>query len=346
MNYIKLYTEEYDPGVTLVSNVFIDYFLKDANDAQVKIYLYLIRHISNHKPFTISNIADEFNHTEKDVIRALSYWEQKQVLSLEYDGSDNIIGIEFHELNEDMFKPNAQLQVFPITSIHGEAGSNADSSKSHTFTASELHEIAKDSDWDSIKSIAENYLGKTLSSADVQSLAHIYKDLSFTPSEVDRLFEECLSNGKTVMRSIKKYADEKYMTANVSSSVTAVMNALGETSVPTADELDYINRWLREMNLELVLEGCKKATLATNTNRFKYAEGIFRNWRAQGIKSIEDMAASEEMFKKNRENQKTIPFKNDEQAKKPAVRKEAVNKFGHYQRTYDFEELEREFRVN
>ena len=65
-----------------------------------------------------------------------------------------------------------------------------------------------------------------------------------------------------------------------------------------------------------------------------------------GIKSIEDMAASEEMFKKNRENQKTIPFKNDEQAKKPAVRKEAVNKFGHYQRTYDFEELEREFRVN
>ena len=84
MNILKLYTEEYDPGVTLVSNVFIDYFLKDANDAQVKIYLYLIRHISNHKPFTISNIADEFNHTEKDIMRALKYWEKKRLLSLEF----------------------------------------------------------------------------------------------------------------------------------------------------------------------------------------------------------------------------------------------------------------------
>ena len=87
MSIIKLYTEDADPGVTLISNVFIDYFLKDANDAQLKVYLYLVRHISNHKPFDISNIADEFNHTESDVIRSLKYWEQKQVLSLEYDGN-------------------------------------------------------------------------------------------------------------------------------------------------------------------------------------------------------------------------------------------------------------------
>ena len=55
MSIIKLYAEECDPGVTLISNVFIDYMLKDANDAQLKVYLYLIRHITNHKPFDISN---------------------------------------------------------------------------------------------------------------------------------------------------------------------------------------------------------------------------------------------------------------------------------------------------
>lgn len=34
--------------------------------------------------FSISGIADAFNHTEKDVMRALKYWENAKVLSLEY----------------------------------------------------------------------------------------------------------------------------------------------------------------------------------------------------------------------------------------------------------------------
>lgn len=346
MNYIKLYTEEYDPGVTLVSNVFIDYFLKDANDAQLKIYLYLIRHISNHKPFTISNIADEFNHTEKDVMRALSYWEQKQVLSLEYDGSGNITGIEFHELSEDMFKPDAQLQMFPVPAPQTEKKNDSDSSKTHTFTSSEFVALSKDDDWLSIKSIAENYLGRTLSVTDLQSLAHIYKELGYSPAEVDSLFEECLSNDKKTMRAIKKVADSRFITKNVSPSVTAVMNALGEDSAPTPDELSYIDKWLGEMNLELVLEGCKKATLATNTNRFKYAEGIFRNWRSQNIKSIEDMAASEELYKKNRETQKKLPYAKEDSVKKTSAKKDNANKFSHYKRAYDFEALEREIGIN
>ena len=118
MNYIKLYAEEYDPGVTLVSNVFIDYFLNAANDCQIKIYLYLVRHISNHKPFTISNIADEFNYTESDILRALNYWEQKQVLSTEYDGDNNLIGIELHEVNEELVRPAAQVQLFAMPSLN------------------------------------------------------------------------------------------------------------------------------------------------------------------------------------------------------------------------------------
>ncbi len=337
MNYIKLYSEEYDPGVTLVSNVFIDYFLKDANDAQLKIYLYLVRHISSHKPFTISSIADEFNHTEKDVVRALSYWEQKQVLSLECDASGDIIGIELHELNESMLKPEPELQHFPVLTLAGEPKkSNNESAKSNVFSSSDFVEMSKEQDWISIKSIAENYLGRSLSGTDLQSLAHIYKELRFSPSEVDKLFEECLSNDKKTMRSIKKFADERFLQKNISPSTVAVMKALGEDSAPTSDELSYIDKWLDEMSLELVLEGCKKATLATNTNRFKYAEGIFRNWRAQNIKSIEDMAASEELFKKNKDS-----------SKKQASVKDTVNKFKQYRQTqYDFAALEREVGIN
>lgn len=73
---------------TVVSNLFIDEYMKDANDAQLKVYLYLLRMMSAHLATSVSDIADRFNHTEKDVLRALRYWEkQQQLLSLDYDGT-------------------------------------------------------------------------------------------------------------------------------------------------------------------------------------------------------------------------------------------------------------------
>lgn len=331
MNILKLYTEEYDPGVTLVSNVFIDYFLKDANDAQLKVYLYLVRHISNHKPFTISNIADEFNHTEKDVMRALLYWEEKQVISLEYDSHNDLTGIELREITNDLVSKAANNSGFANTSEENQKKSSSDGHKK--YTTKDFIEMSTDEDWISIKSLAECYFGRTLSASDLQSLACIYKDLNFSPSDVDVLIEECLSNNKMTMRAILKSAEEKFATMNINPSVTAVMNALGEFGTPSGEQLDIINRWLNEMSLELVLEGCRKATMKTGSNRFGYAEGIFKNWRTQNIKSISDMAASEESYRQSHSSHE----------KKVAKQPSTQNKFVQFKQTdYDFEALERE----
>lgn len=61
---------------TVLSNVFIDEYLKDANDAQLKVYLFLVRRLQAGDPVSISDMADRFNHTEKDILRALCYWEK------------------------------------------------------------------------------------------------------------------------------------------------------------------------------------------------------------------------------------------------------------------------------
>ena len=72
-----------DADSTVVSNLFIDEYMKDANDAQLKIYLYLLRMMNAHLATSVSDIADKFNHTEKDVIRALKYWEKNHLLDLD-----------------------------------------------------------------------------------------------------------------------------------------------------------------------------------------------------------------------------------------------------------------------
>ena len=78
---------------TVLSNRFIDEYMVLANDAQIKIYLYLLRMSSANLPFGISDIVERFNYMEQDVLRALNYWEKKNLLSLEYDKEQHITAI-------------------------------------------------------------------------------------------------------------------------------------------------------------------------------------------------------------------------------------------------------------
>ena len=82
---ITLHTSN-DAGVTCVSNAFIDEYMKDANGEFVKIYLYLLRLLGQDElDIDISVLAEKLDHTERDVKRALSYWEKCKLLSLEYN---------------------------------------------------------------------------------------------------------------------------------------------------------------------------------------------------------------------------------------------------------------------
>ena len=96
MNNIQLQKKP-DMDVTLVRNVFLDEYMPEASGEFVKIYLYLLRCASGEKEISMGRIADIFEHTEKDVTRALKYWEKMQLLSLSYDNEGNLTGIDFLE---------------------------------------------------------------------------------------------------------------------------------------------------------------------------------------------------------------------------------------------------------
>lgn len=81
-------------SATEIPNRFIDEYMTNANGEFVKIYLYLLRCMNSPGcSFSISRTADKFDHTEKDIRRALTYWEKMNLLRLEYDGDKSISGI-------------------------------------------------------------------------------------------------------------------------------------------------------------------------------------------------------------------------------------------------------------
>ena len=62
-----------DRGSTLISNLFIDKYMRDANDAQLKVYLYLLRMMNAGRTTSIPAMGDQSNHTARDVMRSVRY---------------------------------------------------------------------------------------------------------------------------------------------------------------------------------------------------------------------------------------------------------------------------------
>ena len=98
-----------DHGHTLVSNLFLDNYMPEANGEYVKIYLYLLRCLkSDTQELSIELIANKFENTESDVRRALKYWERMKLLKLQYDNAENLTGIQIVNEPEAKMLPIAQ----------------------------------------------------------------------------------------------------------------------------------------------------------------------------------------------------------------------------------------------
>jgi len=107
MEKITLHKDN-DYSTTAISNRFIDEYMTSANGEFVKIYLYLMRCMNSPDcSFSISKAADKFNHTEKDIQRALKYWEKMNLLQLEYAPDKSISGIYFLDSEETPVKDDS-----------------------------------------------------------------------------------------------------------------------------------------------------------------------------------------------------------------------------------------------
>ena len=119
---------------TIVSNYFLDEYMPNANGEFVKIYLYLLRALSSpDMDISICHIADIFNHTEKDVVRALRYWEQIGLLDLKFDSNKVLTNIKMKPLITDYTTTdgsNIEISTFaapksqPVAHIHNEMTDN------------------------------------------------------------------------------------------------------------------------------------------------------------------------------------------------------------------------------
>ncbi len=360
MNRITL-TGDDRPGATSVSNVFIDYYMKEANDAQIKVYLYLLRNMAAHRSFEIGDIADEFNHTEKDVIRALKYWEKEGLLALHYDetGEINAINLITATKKTELNSREAAVSVAaPVLSIvpavekkpvleKKPEPAKPSAPEKPSYGADDLRAFKAEARTEELIAVTESYLGKTISPSDLRSLLYIHKELGFDFEMMDLLLQYCVSKNKKSFhyiesiavswfeQGIKTPAQAKDGISKYDHSIKDIMAALGKNAAPTMKESEFINRWLGTYAFpkEVILAACERTVLKTDTDRFPYAEGILSKWNEQNLKSLAAVEASEEEYRRNKKNVPIRPV-ND-------------SKYNQYTRTkYDFAALEQYIKEN
>ena len=222
-----------------VPSKFIDEYMPEANGEFVKIYLYLLRSLSSSSSdCSISKIADKFDHTEKDVVRALKYWERQKLLDIEYNPDKSIAGIhvtDIYHLDDD-FSSNktAAAQESGNSSNAVEAAtvvtespafdSSADSSSvvagyasnitpipapaptKKEYTLDDIKNFRKDPDVSELFFIIETYLKHTLSSSDINIILYWYEELHFPTDLIEYLVEYCISKGHSSTRYMNKVA--------------------------------------------------------------------------------------------------------------------------------------------
>jgi len=228
MGDLTLYRDS-DFGSFSVSNFFIDEYLSDANDAQIKVYLYLVRMMNGGRSTNISDMADKFNHTEKDITRALLYWEKTGIMSLNCDRNGNIVAIQFHDLtmhnvldkasgmsaastNTAVNTPvslvvsqSASMTSFPVKEESAPEVSKKVYSKP-AYTLDELKAFKEKEIAGELMFIAENYLKRPLSANDVRSLLFFTNELGFSKELIDTLMQVCCERKKTTFAYMDKVA--------------------------------------------------------------------------------------------------------------------------------------------
>lgn len=360
MGTFTIYQDDY-VDATVISNKFIDDYMKDANDAQIKVYLYLIRMMSANKATSVSEIADKFNHTEKDVMRALKYWEKVQLLSLDYDSGKKLCGIHLRDLNKP-FASEAADKAFEAADKASEKPVAAGSVKAAaaapvvsivtrqveepytkpSYSTDDVRSFQKQDSAAQLIFIAESYIGRPLTMGDMKSILYFSECLHFSDDLIDYLIQYCVDRGKKDFKYIEAVAlnwaksgittpkqAEKFA-AKYDKSVYTIMKELGKSSVPTSKELEYINRWLKEYGFssDIISEACERTVMATDSHRFEYAEGILSNWKKENVHQKSDIQRIDDLYQKRRQT-------------KAATAASTSNRFNQFtQRDYDFEELE------
>lgn len=304
--------------VTIISNIFIDEYMPTANGSYVKVYLYLLRCLCNTETdLSISYLADKLDNTEKDILRALNYWEKFHLISINRTESGDIIDIILNEpvpINQETTPAANQIVPFPTT------GTTSTTNTKPTYTDSQIIELTSNETLKWAMNIIELYLERPLSPSDIQLILYLYENVGFSVELIMYLYDYCVSRSIKNVSYIEKVAlswakegintveKAETATAKYHSVYNAVMKSFGFKRTPGDVEKQFIEHWVYkyQFDTDIIIEACNRTLLNIKKADFKYANKILCSWYEQGVKNLSDITALDKIHQEQASSKQTI----------------------------------------
>ena len=355
--------------VTVLSNYFIDHYMPEANGEFVKVYIYLVRMLSNAPvSFSLERMADSLLCTERDIIRALKYWSKLELISLDYNSEKTLCGIHIGSFSKDTapfsdssISENSASGSYTSGSglsgtqqiTPGQSAGNSslpDETKaknSASLTPDRIRELKQNEDIVQLLYIAEQYLGKTLSPTEMQKILFFYDGLKLSADLIEYLIEYCVSRNHKSIRYIETVAlawaeagittvqMAKEASSQFSREYFTILKALGISNrSPIDSEIALMDKWMKEygFSMEIIQEACSRTVLQTGQPSFQYTDKILTGWNKKNVRTPDDIRILDAEHKKRKLARETA---------KPA-QSQSPNRFNNFQqRDYNFDEYEK-----
>ncbi|MCQ2537299.1 MAG: DnaD domain protein [Lachnospiraceae bacterium] len=296
-------------SATVVPNIFIDRYMASANGSFVKVYLYLLRCQSGSTSnFSISSAAEFLDETEKDIVRALKYWEKNDILVLEHT-ADEISGITILDLSQDVSCPAIVTAVPAVASVAEpvvEQVQEAKSPAARSYTRMDIEKALVNPDISWLSDIIGGYLEKLLTDADLSLIMFMYYDLHFSKELILHVYETCVSRNKKTIKYIQTVAIN-WFEQGITTVEEAEQNAIAFDAyfgainkawnlgrLPGDKEQKMIKSW-KEMGfgIEVVKEACDRTLMSAGKPNFNYANKMLTSWHEKGLITLEQIKAQD-----------------------------------------------------
>lgn len=264
---------------TQVNNDFIDGEMLSANGEYVKVYLLLLRYAGDRSlditEAIISKIADKLDCPEKDVLRALEYWEKKGIL-------------EGQSLKEDESKKKEKVEMGRLLVM-------ATKHMGCQLTMSNVNDVYYIYHDLGFSYELTNYLFEYCARKGKTNISYIKK-----------VAENWHENKVTTVQQAKDHTDQNYVFCY------KVLSAFGIKGRNAAQvEIDYCNKWVKELGFsqEMVLKACERVMLKTHKPSFVKADEILNEWKKLGIIEPGQLSEYDEMKKAKKSSAKPVKAK-------------------------------------
>lgn len=298
-------------AVFAVPQSVVDNYIKLADEASIKVLLFVLRNSGRDLPE--KDIADALNLNEEQVAKAFTFWENANIFKPSGKKSEHNDTAD-EKTDDTVQKHNSSLQRRDLS-----------------INPTEISErVEKSEDVRVMFSMAEQNFGKPLTYMQQRSLIWMHDYLGLPADVILTLVAYCISIDKGNIGYIEKIASdwnerkintleiaqEEIKLLEVRNSFNGrIMKIFEMNRNPTSNQRMYIDDWrAKGYSLELIRYAYEKTVESIDKLSFPYIDKILKTWHEEGITAKEqlDTKKPKKDWQKNKLKEKEPSFDLDD----------------------------------